>query len=75
MRTFRTLLVLRSDWLMGKWSILIGREQISRDQMERSYWLIQKLGGWSKPHPPKDVRGFVWADKRRCDWFNMFFIA
>ena len=31
MRTFRTLLDLDSDWLMGKWSILIGREQISRD--------------------------------------------
>jgi len=25
MRTFGTLLDLRSDWLMGKWSILIGR--------------------------------------------------
>ena len=31
MRSFRTLFDLRSDWLMGKWSILIGREQISRD--------------------------------------------
>ena len=31
MRTFRTLFDLASDWLMGKWSILIGREQVSRD--------------------------------------------
>ena len=36
--------------------------------MERSDWLIRKLGGWSKPPPPKSVRGFVWADQRRCDW-------
>ena len=31
MRTFRTLRVLHSDWLMGKWSVLIGREKWSRD--------------------------------------------
>ena len=31
MRTFRTLFDLASDWLMVKWSILIGREQVSRD--------------------------------------------
>ena len=31
MRTFRTLFDLRSDWLMGKWSVLIGREQVSCD--------------------------------------------
>ena len=33
--------------------------------MEGSDWLIRKLGGWSKP---KSVKGFVWADQRRCDW-------
>ena len=31
MRTIKTLSDLRSDWLMGKWSVLIGREQRSRD--------------------------------------------
>ena len=31
MRTIKTLSDLRSDWLLGKWSILIGREQRSRD--------------------------------------------
>ena len=31
MRTIKTLSNLRSDWLMGKWSVLIGREQRSRD--------------------------------------------
>ena len=31
MRTFRTLFDLASDWLMGKWSVLIGREKRSRD--------------------------------------------
>ena len=31
MRTFRTLSDLASDWLMGKWSVLIGREKRSRD--------------------------------------------
>ena len=31
MRTFRTLFDLRSDWLMGKWSVLIGREKVSLD--------------------------------------------
>ena len=31
MRTFRTLFDLASDWLMVKWSVLIGREQVSRD--------------------------------------------
>ena len=36
--------------------------------MERSDWLIQKLGGVVKTTPPKSVRGFVWADQRRCDW-------
>ena len=27
-----------------------------------------KIGGWSKPPPLKSVKGFVWADQRRCDW-------
>ena len=31
MRTFRTLFDLASDWLMEKWSVVIGREQRSRD--------------------------------------------
>ena len=31
MRTFRILFDLRSDWLMGKWSVLSGREKRSRD--------------------------------------------
>ena len=30
MRTIKTLFDLASDWLLGKWSILIGRERISR---------------------------------------------
>ena len=53
MRTIKTLFDLASDWLLGKWSILIGRERISRDYMERSDWSIRKLGGWSKPPPKK----------------------
>ena len=57
MRTFRTLLDLASDWLMGKWSVLIGREKRPRDEMERSDWSIRKLGGWSKPPPQKAVKG------------------
>ena len=36
--------------------------------MERSDWLIQKLGGVVKTTPLKSVKGFVWADQRRCDW-------
>ena len=35
--------------------------------MERSDWLIRKLGGWSKP-PPKKRERFVWVDKKCCDW-------
>ena len=31
MRNLRTLFDLASDWLMEKWSVLIGREKISRD--------------------------------------------
>ena len=31
MRTFRTLMDLASDWLMVKWSVLIGREERPRD--------------------------------------------
>ena len=31
MRTIKTLYDLSSDWLLVKWSVLIGREQISRD--------------------------------------------
>ena len=31
MRNLRTLFDLASDWLMAKWSVLIGREKISRD--------------------------------------------
>ena len=27
-----------------------------------------KVGGVVKTTPPKTVKGFVWADKRRCDW-------
>ena len=27
-----------------------------------------KVGGVVKTTPPKSVRGFVWADQRRCDW-------
>ena len=27
-----------------------------------------KIGGVVKTTPLKSVRGFVWADKRRCDW-------
>ena len=30
-----------------------------------------KIGGVVKTTPPKSVRGFVWADQRRCDWFNV----
>ena len=45
MRTFRTLYDLVSDWLLEKWSILIGRERISRESeyhMVCSDWLIRK---------------------------------
>ena len=31
MRTIKTLSDLSSDWLLRKWSVLIGREQVSRD--------------------------------------------
>ena len=31
MRTIKTLFDLSSDWLLGKWSVLTGREQRSRD--------------------------------------------
>jgi len=40
MRILRPLLDLHSDWLIQKWSIVIDRERISRDSMERSDWLI-----------------------------------
>ena len=36
--------------------------------MERSDWSIQKLGGGQNHPPSKSGKGFVWADKRRCDW-------
>ena len=57
MRTFRTLFDLASDWLMVKWSVLIGREKRSRDEMEGCDWSIRKLGGWSKPPPQKALEG------------------
>ena len=31
-----------------------------------------KIGGVVKTTPPKSMKGFEWADKRRCDWFNVF---
>ena len=51
MRTLRTLLKTCSDCSVVKWSVLISREEISRDQMERSDWLIQKLGGGQNQAP------------------------
>ena len=36
--------------------------------MERSDWLYENWGGVNKTIPRKSVKGFVWADKRRCDW-------
>ena len=54
MRTLKTVYGTVSDWSVVKWSVLIGREQLSRDQMERSDWLIKKLGGGQdQDHPPK----------------------
>ena len=38
---------------MTKWSAVIGQF---------------KSWGGGQNHPPKSVRGFVWADQRRCDW-------
>ena len=51
------------DWSVVKWSVLIGGERLSRDKMERSDWLIEKLGVWSKS-VLKSVRGFVWGHTR-----------
>ena len=56
MRTFETLFVLASDWSVDKWSVLIGRELLSRDKMERSDWLKYFSGGGSKcPYMAKRV--------------------
>ena len=36
--------------------------------MERSDWLKEKLGDGQNHPLPKSGKGFVWADKTRCDW-------
>ena len=42
MRTLKTVFGMVSDWSVVKWSVLIGREQLSRDQVERFDLLIKK---------------------------------
>ena len=61
MRTLKTVFGMVSDWSVVKWSVLIGREQLSRDQVERFDWLIKEVGGVVLTTPQKSVRGFVWA--------------
>ena len=39
MRKKKTVFVLFSDWSADKWRVLIGRELLLRDLMERSDWL------------------------------------
>ena len=61
MRTLKTVFGMVSDWSVVKWSVLIGREQLSRDQVERFDWLIKEVGGVVLTTPQKSVRGSVWA--------------
>ena len=65
MRTLKTVYGTVSDWSVVKWSVLIGREQLSFDQMERSDWLIKKLP------MGKTIEGFLLPCQRRFVTFQV----